>query len=120
VTTTPRTYYTTARLHADELCPADVAMIGDTWSWVGGTWDSTHLADAAREFGEDSDEYRKIERIVNQVSADGEGVYVAVRYLHATVHHAVGEHRYNPATPSFKIAAYSQYELIEIQIRDNT
>jgi hypothetical protein len=78
-------------------------------------WDWSTLEAAAEEFGADSQEYRDIAAIVNKVPENGEGVYVAVRHLRTAVSHSRGAYRYHAQEPGFKIAAYSQYELVEVQ-----
>lgn len=110
-----RAAYTTELIRADDLTHGDVFRLDGTWFWVGGVWSWSDLEAAADEFGADSSEYRDIAAIVNQVPENGDGVYVAVRYLHTAVSHTRMVSRYNADPPGFKIAAYSQYELIEIQ-----
>lgn len=111
-----RPTYTTEWVRAEDVRNADVFKIDGTWSWVSDVYGERDLDGAADEFGKDSDEYRKIASIVSTVPENGEGVYVAVRYLYTKVGHAPGPaYRYSPHTPSYQIAAYSQYELVEIQ-----
>lgn len=112
-----RTTYTTEHIRADDLKTADVARIDGTWSFVSDVYGWADLEAAADEFEADPDTYRKIAHIVNKVPENDEGVYVAVRYLYTNVSHTggAGGHRYSPHEPSYQIAAYSQYELVEIQ-----
>lgn len=109
------THYTTALVRADRL-EGQVAKINGTWSFVYGCYDEGDVRVLADEF-DDQDTIKKITDIVSKGSADIGHVYVAVRYLYTnTVSYPGPNYRQAASTPSIAIAAYSQYELVEIQV----
>lgn len=111
-----RSTVTTTWVRAEDLKHGDIAKIDGTWSFVREMYHSANLDVAVDDHGADSDMYRKIEHVVDMASAQGDTPYVAVCYLYTRVGHAPGPgYRYSPHDPSYQIAAYSQYELIEIQ-----
>lgn len=107
--------YTTAQVRAPHV-EGQVAKINGTWSFVSGVYSTDDLDDLAGEM--DAASVEKVTDIIRTGMSDGfTPMYVAVAYLYTHVQSYPGpDFRRDPSIPKWAIAAYSVYELIEIQV----
>ena len=111
------------QMHPADLAPGTVAMIGGTWSHIYDVYTSADLDQVREDYADDPATLTKITSIITaRPLDDSDGVYVAVRYLYTSISTGLPgtDYRCAVSPPRWAIAAYSMYDLIDVQTTEES